>query len=321
LRRILQDESFSGIQFFSIWVYLGMNYNLLGASTLKISEIGFGCMSLGDTDDDNARILHRAFDLGINFFDTADLYNKGMNEISVGKALKGKRGEVILASKVGNKWKPDGSGWEWNPRKEYILSSIGKSLQRLQTDHIDLYQLHGGTIEDPIDETIEAFEMLKEQGKIRYYGISSIRPNVIREYVKRSSIVSVMMQYSLLDRRPEETCLELLSATNIGVLSRGALAQGLLVNKNPKEYLNHTEEKVKDAAAIVHSLSGQRRTTAQTSIRFVLHHPAIVSAVIGMRTMEQLEEAVNAVKSPALTNKEIELLQQSVKPNFYDLHR
>ena len=278
-------------------------------------------MSLGDNDDDNARILHRAFDLGINFFDTADLYNKGMNEISVGKALKGKRGEIILASKVGNQWKPDGSGWDWNPRKDYILSSIDKSLQRLQTDHIDLYQLHGGTIEDPIDDTIEAFELLQQQGKIRYYGISSIRPNVIREYVKRSSIVSVMMQYSLLDRRPEETCLDLLSATNIGVLSRGGLAQGLLVNKNPKEYLNHTKEKVKDAAAVVHSLSGQQRTAAQTSIRFVLHHPAIVSAVIGMRTMEQLEEAVNTIKTPVLTNKEIELLQQSVKPNFYDLHR
>ena len=278
-------------------------------------------MSLGDKDDENTRILHRAFDLGINFFDTADLYDKGMNEISVGKALKGKRGEVILASKVGNQWRPDGSGWDWNPGKEYILSSIDKSLQRLQTDHIDLYQLHGGTIEDPIDDAIEAFELLQQQGKIRYYGISSIRPNVIREYVKRSSIVSVMMQYSLLDRRPEETCLELLSAINIGVLSRGGLAQGLLVNKDPKEYLNHSQEKVKDAAAVVHSLSGQQRTATQTSIRFVLHHPAIVSAVIGMRTMEQLEEAVNTEKSPALTNKEVELLQQSVKPNFYDLHR
>jgi aryl-alcohol dehydrogenase-like predicted oxidoreductase len=244
-----------------------------------------------------------------------------MNEVSVGKALKGKRDEIILASKVGNQWKSDGSGWDWNPRKEYILGSIDKSLQRLQTDHIDLYQLHGGTIEDPIDETIEAFEVLKQQGKIRYYGISSIRPNVIREYVKRSSIVSVMMQYSLLDRRPEETCLELLSAANIGVLSRGGLAQGLLVNKDPKEYLNHSKEKVRDAAAVVHSLSGQQRTPAQTSIRYVLHHKAIVSAVIGIRTMEQLKEVANTIKTPLLTNKEIELLQQSVKANFYEQHR
>ena len=85
--------------------------------------------------------------------------------------------------------------------------------------------------------------------------------------------------------------------------------------------MNHTEEKVKGAAAVIHSLSGEQRTAAQTSIRFVLHHPAIVSAVIGIRTMEQLKEAVNTVKSPALTDKEVELLQQSVKLNFYDLHR
>ena len=82
----------------------------------------------------------------------------------------------------------------------------------MQTDHIDLYQLHGGTIQDNIDETIEAFELLKQQGKIRYYGISSIRPNVIKEYIKRSSIVSVMTQYSLLDRRPEEETLELVTS-------------------------------------------------------------------------------------------------------------
>ncbi len=94
------------------------------------------------------------------------------------------------------------------------------SLKRLNTDRIDVYQLHGGTIEDPIEETISAFEQLVQQGKIRYYGISSIRPNVIREYVLRSNIVSVMMQYSLLDRRPEEECLPLLAQKDIGVLAR-----------------------------------------------------------------------------------------------------
>ena len=140
----------------------------------------------------------------------ADLYDKGENEKLIGAALKEKRKDVIIATKVGNQWRADGSGWDWNPRKEYILSCVEGSLQRLNIDYIDLYQLHGGTIQDPIDETIEAFELLVQQGKIRYYGISSIRPNVIREYVKRSNIVSVMMQYSLLDRRSEETCLPLL---------------------------------------------------------------------------------------------------------------
>ena len=115
-----------------------------------------------------------------------------------------KRSEVILCTKVGNVWNPEGQGWHWDASKKHILQAVESSLSRLQTDHIDLYLLHGGTIEDPIDETIEAFELPKQQGKIKHYGISSIRPNVIREYVKRPCIVSVMRQYSLLDRRSEE---------------------------------------------------------------------------------------------------------------------
>jgi aryl-alcohol dehydrogenase-like predicted oxidoreductase len=298
-----------------------MNYHQLGKSTLKISEIGFGCMSLAGTDEDNAKLLHHAIDLGINFFDTADLYNKGMNEASVGKALKAKRNDIVLATKVGNQWRKDGSGWDWNPTKEYILSSIEGSLKRLQTDCIDLYQLHGGTIDDPIDESIEAFELLKQQGKIRYYGISSIRPNVIREYIRRSSIVSVMMQYSLLDRRPEETCLDLLKENNIGVLVRGSLAQGLLVDKPPKEYLQHSKQDVMNANKAIKDVSGDQRSFTQTAIRYVLDHPAIASAVIGIRTMEQLEEAVKTVNTPALSKEEIDILQSSITPNIYDQHR
>src|SRR5438105_13317308 len=152
-------------------------------------------MSLKGDQSGNEKIIHQAVEYGINFFDTADLYDKGMNEVSVGKALKAKRNEVIIATKAGNQWRKDGSGWDWNPKKEYILNCAEDSLKRLKTDHIDLYQLHGGTIDDPIEETIEAFETLKKQGKIRYYGISSIRPNVIKKYVAISNIVSVMMQY------------------------------------------------------------------------------------------------------------------------------
>jgi len=298
-----------------------MNYKQLGDSSLLISEIGFGCMSLPNNDEVDSMILHKAVDMGINFFDTADLYNKGMNEVSVGKALKEKRDKIVLATKVGNQWRSDGSGWAWNPKKEYILAAAEESLKRLQTDRIDLYQLHGGTIDDPIDDAIDAFERLKHQGKILYYGISSIRPNVIREYVKRSNIVSVMMQYSPLDRRPEESCLELLHSNNIGVLARGVLAQGLLVNKPPKEYLNYKNEEVKKVATVVHSLSGKKRTSAQTALRFVLHHPAIRSAVIGVRTIEQLKEVVHTVSTPPLTDEEINQLRNSVPVNFYEQHR
>lgn len=298
-----------------------MEYLQLGKSGLQISRIGFGCMSLGEDQQQNENILHHAMELGINFFDTADLYQKGWNETSVGKALKAKRKEVIIATKAGNQWRADGSGWDWNPRKEYILSCAEESLKRLQTDYIDLYQLHGGTIDDPIDETISAFEQLQKQGKIRYYGISSIRPNVIREYVKRSNIVSVMMQYSLLDRRPAETCLTLLHDQQIGVLARGPVAQGLLVNKPAKPYLNYTAEQVHQAAAAIKAISNKNRNEAETAIRFVLQHPAITSAIPGIRTMEQLEQAVGAVSTPPITEQEMTALQQSLPVNYYEQHR
>src|ERR1700676_138504 len=155
-----------------------MEYRILGKSDLKISRLGFGGMSLDPKDPHAESILLNAMDGGINYFDTADMYHQGLNEAMIGRAFREKRNQVVLATKVGNQWRADGSGWDWNPSKQYILSAIDQSLQRLQTDHIDLYQLHGGTIEDPIDDIIEAFELLRAAGKIRYYGISSIRPNV-----------------------------------------------------------------------------------------------------------------------------------------------
>ncbi len=311
-----------------------MVYSTLGNSDLKISKIGFGCMSLTGSTAENETIINRALELGINYFDTADLYEKGENETKIGQLLKEKRNQVILATKVGNQYRADGSGWDWNPGKDYILSAVEGSLRRLQTDHIDLYQLHGGTINDPIDETIEAFEILKQQGKIRYYGISSIRPNVIREYVKRSGIVSVMMQYSLLDRRPEEECFELLENHHIGVLSRGSIAQGLLVDKPAKPYLNWPAEEVKRAAEAVHAVArhffkdrpnhnAQDRvvSTAQVATRFVLQHQAVSSTVAGIRTLSQLEDIAAAADLPLLSAAEMELLAGVTASQYYSEHR
>lgn len=158
-----------------------MQYSTLGNSSIKVSRIGFGCMSLHEDSPANRHLLQEALDHGINYFDTADLYDKGINEKLLGSIITNKREQLVVATKVGNEWREDGKGWDWNPRKAYILSAVESSLRRLGTDYIDLYQLHGGTIEDPIDETIEAFEILVAEGKIRCYGISSMRPNVIRE--------------------------------------------------------------------------------------------------------------------------------------------
>jgi len=298
-----------------------MRYNNLGKSDLKISEISFGCMSLTEERQSSIALLQKAFDAGINYFDTADLYLKGENETMVGEAFRDNRQEVIIGTKVGNQWRNDGNGWEWNPKKSYILKAVEDSLRRLQTDYIDLYQLHGGTINDPIDDVIEAFEKLKQSGKIRYYGISSIRPNVIKEYVKRSEITSVMMQYSLLDRRPEEGMLDLLKQNEIGMIARGSLAKGLLAGKDPTNYLDYTSEEVLSAAKAIKDISGDKRTPAQSALQFVLNHPVVTSAAVGMRTEEQFEEILAAKATEPLTEKELTTLWNAVEKHHYAQHR
>lgn len=295
-----------------------MKYKKLGSSELKVSEVSFGCMSLEVEKGQDAisSLLRKAVDAGINFFDTADLYDKGLNEELVGKALGPVRDDVIIATKVGNVWREDGSGWDWNPTKELILTEVNESLRRLQTDHIDLYQLHGGTIEDPIDDIIEAFEQLKKHGKIRAYGISSIRPNVIREYAKRSNIDSVMMQYSLLDRRPEEEALDLLAEHNISVITRGTLAKGMLIDKPAKDYLGYS----KDEAQEIKNAVKNTGNPLAASVQFVHQHPAVASAVLGIRTEEQLNEIITNYNSSVPEN-DLLSLSGLLEPNVYEKHR
>ena len=289
-----------------------MEYRKLGNSDLSVSKLGFGCMSLKPGASDAEAILHEAVDLGINFFDTADLYDKGWNEELLGKALRTHRSQILIASKVGNQWREDGSGWDWNPRKSYILEAVEKSLRRLQADHIDLYQLHGGTIDDPIDEAIEAFELLKQQGKIRAYGISSIRPNVIHEWLKRSSLQSVMMQYSILDRRPEENCLQMIREKGLSVIARGSLAQGILINKPSKLYQGYS---IEDVNAIVAHLRSTDIDPTTLALQYVWQDSVVSTAVVGIRTSEQLKKAYDAAMAEKIN------VRLPFKPNVYQEHR
>jgi aryl-alcohol dehydrogenase-like predicted oxidoreductase len=303
-----------------------MKRRKLGTSDLFVSEIGLGCMSLGTDYHKAQAVVEAALEEGINYFDTADLYDFGENEKIVGQALKNAREQVIIATKAGNRWTDAKDSWTWDPSKAHIKEAVKQSLKRLNTDYIDLYQLHGGTIEDNIDETIEAFEELKDEGFIKFYGISSIRPNVIRQYAQKSSIVSVMMQYSILDRRPEEEALPLLRDKNISVVTRGTVAKGMLSARmlekaTSKGYLDYSYEELEDVLPLLKEKLASTRSLAEVAIQYNLAHPAVASVIAGASTPEQIRENARAASTPSLSPEEINLIKSITKANKYDQHR
>ena len=303
-----------------------MKKRRLGNSDLYVSELGLGCMSIGTEEKTARKIIEASLEEGINYFDTADLYDLGENEKIVGNALKKVRENVIIATKVGNRWNQDKQGWSWNPSKSYIKEEVKQSLKRLGTDYIDLYQLHGGTIDDPIEETIEAFEELKAEGYIRYYGISSIRPNVIREYVKKSSIVSVMMQYSILDRRPEEEALSLLQEYGVSVVTRGPLAKGLLSDKmlekvSDKGYQDYRFNELNEVLPLLKEKVAHSRSFAEVALQYNLAQPAVASVVAGASSPEQVRNNAKAVRSRPLSEEEVSIIKELTKASIYNDHR
>ena len=299
-----------------------MRRNRLGNSDLLVSEVGLGCMSLAKAGAAATALIHRALDLGVNFFDTADLYGRGANEELLARALGTRRREVIVATKVGNRWHAGRDGWDWDPSPGYIRTAVEASLRRLATDCIDLYQLHGGTIDDPIDDIIATFEALRQAGAIRAWGISSIRPNVIRAYAARSSIASVMMQYSVLDRRPEEQAMPLLRERGISVIVRGPVAKGLLAGRPARAELDHDRERVAAVQQVLRRVSaGAGRTPGQTALRFALAAPAVATAVPGASSTAQLEENVAAAASSPLGGDETDALRAAAPAGRYGDHR
>ena len=289
------------------------------ALEFAISPIGIGCMSLKGNIKEDQKIIDAAISGGIDFFDTADLYQNGLNEEIVGATLKNRRKDVVLATKVGNQMREDGSGWDWNPKKEYILKAVEESLKRLQTDYIDIYQLHGGTLEDPWDETLEAFEILKTQGKIRAFGISSIRPNVIRKVLGMSKPATIMMQYSPLDRRPEEEAFSLIAESDTRVLVRGAFAKGLLIDKSAQAFLDYSAAEVKEIRELI---SDSGLLPEAFLIRFGLMQPAVGSLVIGASSVQQVEKMIFAYQqAEEIPDDRITEIAAKIPLNRYTQHR
>ena len=297
-----------------------MTHRTLGHTGVKVSPLCLGAMMFGawgnPDHDDGVRIIHRALDAGINFIDTADVYSRGESEEIVGKALAGRRDDVVLATKVHGTMGDDPN--QFGNSRRWIVREVEDSLRRLKTDYIDLYQIHRPEADTDIDETLGALTDLVRQGKVRYLGSSTFPASQIVEaqWVARDRgrerFVCEQPPYSMLARAIEADVLPTCRRHGMGVIPWSPLAGGWLSGKwrkgedapdssraqrMPARYdlSDPANQRKLDAADALGRLADEAGITLiQMALAFVINHPAVTAAIIGPRTMEQLESQLGA---------------------------
>ena len=312
----------------------------LGTTGVQVSPLTLGAMMFGgwgNTDHHECvRIIHRALDAGINVVDTADVYARGESEEIVGRALKGRRDDVVLATKFHGAMSDDDPNQGGNSRR-WIIREVENSLRRLQTDHIDLYQVHRPRPEIDIDDTLGALTDLVRQGKIRYIGTSTFLPSQIveaqwvAERRNRERPVTEQPPYSILAREVERDVLPTAQKYGLGVLPWSPLAGGWLSgryrrgeeaptsSRQQRQPARHdpTLPENKRKLEAVHALQDLADEAGISMIHlalgFVLEHPAVSSAIIGPRTMEQLESQLG-VEKVSLTQDVLDRIDEIVPP-------
>src|SRR3954447_1971856 len=210
-----------------------MRQRTLGNQGLAVSALGLGCMGMSefygtDDEDESIRTIHRALDLGVTFLDTADMYGPFTNEQLVGRAIAGRRDEVVLATKFGNVRGPDGERLGISGTPEYVHEACDASLRRLGVDHIDLYYQHRVDPDTPIEETVGAMAELVEAGKVVHLGLSEASPDTIRRAHAVHPITALQMEYSLWSREPEAEILPTIRELGIGFVAYAPLGRGFL---------------------------------------------------------------------------------------------
>ena len=304
-----------------------METRILGNDHLEVSAMGLGCMGMSEfygTIDEREAIdtIHRALDLGVNFLDTADMYGPFTNEKLVGKAIRGRRDEVVLATKFGNMRSEDGEFLGVNGKPEYAYECCDNSLQRLDVDHIDLYYLHRVDPEVPIEETIGAMSRLVEQGKVRYIGVSEAAPETIRRAHEEHPLTALQTEYSLWVRQPEEGILPTVRELGIGYVAYSPLGRGFLTGRftSPEDFEEHDArkyfprfqegnfEKNMEIVEQVKAIAERKGATpAQMAIAWVLAQGNDIVPIPGTKHVGYLEENLGALEV-SLTNEDIEEL-------------
>ncbi|MGH7610301.1 MAG: aldo/keto reductase [Candidatus Dormibacteria bacterium] len=309
-----------------------MGTRRLGNQGLVVSALGLGCMGMsefyGPTDDrESSATIQLALDLGITFFDTADMYGPFHNERLVGAAVAGRRDQVVLATKFGNQRRADGSWVGINGRPEYVLQACEASLTRLQVDYIDLYYQHRVDPEVPIEETVGAMARLVETGKVRYLGLSEAAPATIRRAQAVHPISALQTELSLFSREPVAELLPTLRELDIGFVAYSPLGRGFLAaqpgqmeqlpagdfraDRYPRFMGENREHNLRLADRVREIAETVGVTPAQLSLAWVLHQGPDVAAIPGTKRRRYLEENV-AAADMLLTPEALSELDQAL---------
>jgi aryl-alcohol dehydrogenase-like predicted oxidoreductase len=309
-----------------------MDRRNLGSEGLVVSALGLGCMGMSEfygtgDEDESIATIHRAIELGIDFLDTADMYGPFTNERLVGKAIQGRRDEVVLATKFGNERREDGSRVGINGRPEYVRRACDASLQRLGVDTIDLYYQHRVDPEVPIEDTVGAMKELVEAGKVRYLGLSEAAPETIRRAHSVHPISALQSEYSLFTRDLEDEVLPTLRELGIGFVAYSPLGRGFLtgawksMDDLPEDdtragrFPRFSEENFRqnlELAERVREIAAEKGATpGQLALAWLLARGEDIVPIPGTKRRKYLEENAGAVDI-TLTGEDLRRIEEAI---------
>ena len=311
-----------------------MKKRILGKNGPSLSEIGFGAWAIGGPweygwglvdDKKSIEAIHRAIELGINWIDTSAVYGLGHSEEVVAHALKGKRKDVFLATKCGMVW-DDSRRVKIHASPKSILKEIDDSLKRLQTDYIDLYQIHWHDPETPVEDSWGTLVRLKEEGKARYIGVCNYDVPLLEKCKAIAPVQSLQPPYSLLRRQIEKDILPYCMKNEMGVVAYSPMQAGLLSGKfdfnklAPDDWRRNSkyfqEPYLSKAINFVEKMrpiaEKYKKTVGQLAVAWVLNHPPITSAIVGARTVEQVEGNIGASRF-TLVVEDIQLIEKELQ--------